>query len=167
MQPATLAGLSILIVEDEMLLRKQLAAHLGRLGAHVSGADSAQAAKRFIAELDFDFVFLDVNLPDGRGTDLLKERLFPANTGAVAMTAEGGVNGAVEAIRLGALDYLVKPFVPAELPLVIGRAQSSKRSARLDEYRERDTAGGEFFFGQSLASLEARLQQIIAADNRV
>src|SRR5438093_6039621 len=167
MQDVTLAGLSILIVEDETLLRKQIAAHLDKLGADVTGADTVQAAKRFIAQLDFDFALLDVNLPDGRGTELLKEKAFSPGTGVVVMTAEGGVGGAVEAMRLGALDYLVKPFDPAELPLVIGRAQRAKRSARLDEFRERDTAEGEFFFGQSLAELESQLQRIIAADQRM
>ena len=167
MQDVTLAGLSILIVEDETLLRKQIGAHLDKLGADVTGADTVQAAKRFIAQLDFDFVLLDVNLPDGRGTDLLKEKIFPAGAGVVVMTAEGGIGGAVEAMRLGALDYLVKPFDPAELPLVIGRAQRTKRSARLDEFRGRDTGEGEFFFGQSLAELESQLQRIIAADQRM
>src|SRR5947199_6153137 len=167
MQDVTLAGLSILIVEDEALLRKQIAAHLGRLGADVTGADSVRAAKRLMAELDFDFVLLDVNLPDGRGTDLLKEKAFPASAGVVGMTAEGGVGGAVEAMRLGALDYLVKPFDPAELPLVIGRAHRNKRSARLDEFRGRDPASPEFFFGESLAGMEGQLQKIIAADRRM
>src|SRR5438876_962384 len=167
MQDAALSGLSILIVEDETLLRKQIAAHLNKLGADVTGADTAQAAKRFIGELDFDFVLLDVNLPDGRGTDLLKTGVFPASTGVVVMTAEGGVNGAVEAMRLGALDYLVKPFDAAELPLVLARAQRGKRSARLEEHRGRDSAELEFFFGQSLAGLERQLQRIVEADQRM
>ena len=167
MQDVTLSGLSILIVEDETLLRKQISAHLDKLGADVTSADSVRAAKRFVAELDFDFVLLDVNLPDGRGTELLKESIFPANTSVVVMTAEGGVSGAVEAMRLGAADYLVKPFEPAELPLVIGRAQRSKRSARLDEFRGRDSTEREFFFGQSLAPLEGQMQRILAADQRM
>src|ERR1041385_3303038 len=137
MQDVALAGLSILIVEDESLLRKQIAAHLEKLGADVTGADTVQGARRFVAELDFDFVLLDVNLPDGRGTDLLKDKVFAASTAVVVMTAEGGVGGAVEAIRLGAVDYLVKPFDPAELPLVMARAHRGKRSARLDEHRGR------------------------------
>src|SRR6266699_2657576 len=167
MHEATLSGLSILIVEDETLLRKQIAAHLNKLGADVTGADTAQAAKRFIGELDFDFVLLDVNLPDGRGTDLLKTGVFPASTGVVVMTAEGGVNGAVEAMRLGALDYLVKPFDLAELPLVIGRARQTKQIARLDEHRRREAPERAFFFGGSLAALENQLERIIAADNRM
>ncbi len=167
MPDVTLAGLSILVVEDERLLCKQIAAHLEKLDADVTGANTVQAAKRFLANLDFDLVLLDVNLPDGRGTDLLKEHMFPANTGVIVMTAEGAISGAVEAMRLGALDYLVKPFDPAQLPLVVGRAQRNKRSARLEEHRQRDTADKEFFFGKSLADLEGHLQKIIAADNRV
>jgi len=162
MLDVTLAGLSILVVEDERLLCKQITAHLEKLDADVTGANTVQAAKRFLADLDFDLVLLDVNLPDGRGTDLLKERIFPANTGVIVMTAEGAISGAVEAMRLGALDYLVKPFDPAQLPLVVGRAQRNKRSARLEEHRRRVTAEQEFFFGKSLAHLEGHLQEIIA-----
>ena len=56
------------------------------------------------------------------------------------------MSGAVEAMRLGAIDYLVKPFDLAELPLVIARARRAKQSARLDEHRRSDEsrAGGGF-----------------------
>src|SRR5213593_3922105 len=169
MQDVTLAGLSILIVEDETLLRKQIAAHLDKLGADVTGADTVQAAKRFIAQLDFDFALLDVNLPDGRGTELLKEKAFSPGTGVVVMTAEGGVGGAVEAMRLGALDYLVKPFDPAELPLVIARARRVRQSARLEEHRRSDDAfsGAGFFFGCAMEPLEKHLEKVLAADQRM
>jgi DNA-binding NtrC family response regulator len=107
---------------------------------------------------------VDVNLPDGRGTELLQEKVFPPHTGVIIMTAQAGVSGAVEAMRLGALDYLVKPFDPLELPLVIGRAQRAKQSSRADEHRrvEQDA----FYFGSALAGLEAQLQRILAADRR-
>src|SRR5438046_1431535 len=167
MQEVPLSGLSILIVEDETLLRKQLCAHLDKLGADVTGADTVRAAKRFVAELSFDFVLLDVNLPDGRGTELLKEKGLPADSGVIVMTAEGGVNGAVEAMRLGALDYMVKPFDLAELPLVIGRARQMKQTARLDEHRRRESPERAFFFGESLAALENQLATILAAANRM
>src|SRR6266480_3662438 len=167
MPDVTLAGLSILVVEDERLLCKQIAAHLEKLDADVTGANTVQAAKRFLANLDFDLVLLDVNLPDGRGTDLLKEHVFPANTGVIVMTAEGAISGAVEAMRLGALDYLVKPFDPAEVPLVIGRARRARQSARLDEHRRSDSAEHEFFFGKSLAPLKNQLEKILGSDKRM
>src|SRR5262245_11702663 len=106
------SGLSILIVEDEPLLRKQLAAELERLGADVTAAATLEAARRLMAELPFDLALLDVHLPDGEGTALLREKGFSPNTSVIVMTADGGVAGAVEAMRLGALDYIVKPFEP-------------------------------------------------------
>ncbi|HWX21015.1 MAG TPA: sigma-54 dependent transcriptional regulator [Candidatus Binatia bacterium] len=161
----TLAGLAILVVEDEPLLRKQLTAQLERLGADVTGAANLSAARQLVSGAGFDFALIDVNLPDGRGPDLLQEKAFPPNTGVIIMTANGAIAGAVEAIRLGALDYLVKPFDPLELPLVIARARRAKQSSRADEHR-RDT-GAAFFFGSALAGLEAQLQRVLAADRRM
>src|SRR5262245_48154046 len=140
-----LAGLDILVVEDESLLRKQIGAHLEALGADVTGVGTLQAARQSLAELNFDFALLDVNLPDGRGTTLLQEKVFSPNTGVIVMTAEGGVTGAVEAMRLGALDYLVKPFEVDELSLVISRARRTRQSARLDEHRRENEHSGELF----------------------
>jgi DNA-binding NtrC family response regulator len=164
-----LAGLSILIVEDDVLLRKQIAAQLERLAADVTGTGELASARKLAEELGFDFVLLDVNLPDGRGTDLLKDKVLSPNTGTIIMTADGAVATAVEAIRLGALDYLVKPFDPGELPLVIARVRRARQSARLEEHRRSDSrrTGSEFLFGPSLSRLEAKLQKILAADERM
>ncbi len=166
MSNSTLSGLSILIVEDETLLRKQIAAHLERLAADVTAVGTLAGARQCLGDLDFDFVLLDVNLPDGRGTELLKTKAFPPNTGVIVMTADDAVTSAVEAMRLGALDYLVKPFDAGELPLVIGRARRARHSARLEEHRRSDAAPG-FFFGRALAGLERQLEKILAADARM
>ena len=162
-----LAGLDLLVIEDESLLRKQIAAHLESLGADVTGAGTLAAARQSLNEFNFDFALLDVNLPDGRGTSLLETKSFPASTGVIVMTAEGGVAGAVEAMRLGALDYLVKPFEVEELSLVIARARKATQTVRLDEYRRENEAADGFFFGQSLAAIEQQLQKILAADQRM
>ncbi|MBI5386339.1 MAG: sigma-54-dependent Fis family transcriptional regulator [Verrucomicrobia bacterium] len=169
MPEADLTGLSLLIVEDETLLRKQLAAELERLRADVTGVGTLAAARQWAGDASFDFVLLDVNLPDGAGTDLLKDGVFPSSTGVIVMTAHGGVSGAVEAMRLGALDYLAKPLEPGELPLVIARARRTRQSARLEEHRRRDTAqtGDGFFFGESLAAMERQLGKILAVDERM
>lgn len=169
MSASALAGLSVLIVEDEPLLRRQLQAHLERLGADVTGAGTLEAARRFAADLPLDFVLLDINLPDGLGMELLKARAFSSSVGVIVMTADGGVAGAVEAMRLGALDYLVKPFDPAELPLVIARARRARQSSRIEEHRRADESfsGAVFFFGASMASVEKQLEKILAADERM
>jgi DNA-binding NtrC family response regulator len=163
--PENLSGLEILIVEDEALLRKQLTAQLERLGMEVTGTGTLANARQLVSEMNFDFALLDVNLPDGRGTDLLRDGAFSANTGVVVMTANGEVAGAVEAMRLGALDYLVKPFDPLELPLVMNRVRRSKQTSRAEEHRRDEQPN--FFFGSALAGLEAQLQRILEADRRM
>jgi DNA-binding NtrC family response regulator len=149
------------------LLRKQIAAHLESLGADVTGVGTLQAARQALDGSHFDFALLDVNLPDGRGTSLLEAKAFSPNTGVIVMTAEGGVAGAVEAMRLGALDYLVKPFEVEELSLVIARARRARQTARLDEHRRHNEGNESLFFGTSLAGLQLQLDKILAADRRM
>ncbi len=167
MSEFNLAGLDILLVEDDLMLRKRETALLERLGAEVSAVDSLAGARRLVASMPFDFAVLDVNLPDGLGTDLLKEKIFGADTAVIIVTAHGGVTGAVEAMRHGAADYLVKPLEPEELPLVLERTRRSRQSARAGEHRRKDRAQEGFFFGAAMKPLEVQLEKIIAADLRM
>lgn len=167
MSAAPLTGLSILVLDDEPLLRRHLVSTLQRFGADVTAADSVRGARQVAHDLSFDFAFLDVNLPDGLGTDLLKERVFGSNTGIIVMTAEGGITGAVEAMKLGALDYLTKPFEPEALSLTLTRARKVRATERVEQHKKRDAAEQHFFFGSALAALEVQLQKILAADRRM
>ncbi|MFN0067422.1 MAG: sigma-54-dependent transcriptional regulator [Limisphaerales bacterium] len=169
MPEAPLADATVLLVEDEALLRRQLTAHLERAGADVTAAGDLAGARALLAGEAFTFALLDVNLPDGRGTDLLREGLFAAGTAVIVMTAEGGVEAAVEAMRLGAADFLTKPFEAAELPLVLARARRARQAARIEEHRREEQAprDDEFFFGSGLAELRAQLDRILAADRRM
>jgi len=162
-----LSGLDILVLEDDVMLSKRTAALLERLGAEVSVAPTLQAARRLISAMAFDIALLDVNLPDGLGTDLLQEKRFGPDTTVVIVTAHGGVAGAVTAIRLGAADYLVKPFEAEELPLVLERARRSRQAARAELHRRSDREQGGFHFGVALEPLRNQLERIITADNRV
>ena len=71
-----LRGASVLVLEDELLLRKQVAAVLEQHEADVTAVGTVDEARRMIASLPFDFALLDVNLPDGLGTDLLSDGVF-------------------------------------------------------------------------------------------
>ena len=165
MSKTPLEGLSILVLDDEVLWRKHVAAALERLGVDVTCVGTLAAARQMAGEMSYDFAIVDVNLPDGLGTELLKERAFGPSTPVIIMTGDAEVSGVVGAMRLGAADYLVKPFDPAELPLVIGRVRRSKQTARVEEHkREGDDL---FFFGAALAPMQAQLDKIIATDRRV
>jgi DNA-binding NtrC family response regulator len=163
-----LAGLSVLVLEDDVLLRKQIMGTLERLGADATGTETVAKARQLSGELSFDFAILDVNLPDGLGTELLRERVLPASTGVIVMTAQGGIAGAIEALKLGALEYLTKPFDISELPLVISRARRARQSDRIEEHRrKRENEDDQFLFGTALADLKVKLGKILASDKRV
>jgi DNA-binding NtrC family response regulator len=167
MATSPLNGLEILVIEDESLLRKHIAAHLQSLGADVTGAASLHAAREAISNARFDFALLDINLPDGRGTSLLQDKSFSPNTGVIVMTAEGDVSSVVDTMRRGALDYLVKPFDVAELPLVIARARRARQATRLQEHRRASETDDSLFFGAALSEVKDQLDRIVAADERM
>jgi len=155
----------MLLLEDETLLRKRLAGFLEQEGAEVTAVNSVAAARQALDGMTFEAALIDVNLPDGRGTDLLRDKHFPPTTNVIVMTAEGGVAGAVEALRAGAADYLVKPFDFEELPVRLAHARRSRQAKRADEFRRGQE--NELVFGDSLAGVREQLAKITAADRRL
>jgi DNA-binding NtrC family response regulator len=85
------------------------------------------------------------------------------------MTAFGGVKQAVEAMRLGAGDYLSKPFEPEEIPLALVRCRSIQLAARRSEHRRAETGADadQLFFGESLRGVRAQLDTIVATERRL
>ncbi len=162
-------GCEILVLEDDGSLRRRVAAHLTRLGAAVTECASLAEARRLIGAIRFEFALVDLHLPDGSALQLLRENIFSENTGIVVMTAFGGIKEAVDAIRLGAGDYLTKPFEPDQLPLAFQRCRSARRVARREEYvaRQTDSRARPFFFGPSLAAVRTQAEAIIATDRRL
>jgi DNA-binding NtrC family response regulator len=162
-------GSEVLVLDDDAPLRKRLAAHLQALGASPTEAGSLAEARRLLAAMRFDFALIDLHLPDGEALELLREGAFSENTGVVVMTAFGGVKKAVEAMRLGAGDYLAKPFEPEELPLAFLRCHSARVAVRREEQRSDEAAAetGQLFFGQSLAAVRTQLDAILATERRL
>jgi DNA-binding NtrC family response regulator len=162
-------GCGILVLEDDAPLRKRLAAYLRGLGAEVTEAARLEEARRLLRELRFEFALVDLHLPDGEALELLREGAFSENTGVVVMTAFGGVQRAVEAMRLGAGDYLAKPFEPEELPLAFLRCRRTQTAARREEHRAAETASeaDRIFFGRSLDAVRTQLETIVATERRL
>ncbi len=114
---------SILIVEDDPLVRKTLASQLAKKGFDIAVAETGEAGVRAFAESSPDLVLLDVRLPDIDGLEVLR-RIKDRNRRAVilVMTAYDDMKTTVEAIKLGAFEYLVKPLNATELDLTIDKA---------------------------------------------
>jgi len=146
-------------------MRRRLTGFLEKERAEVTAVNTVGAARQALESLTFEVALVDVNLPDGRGTELLKAKLFSPTTTVIVMTAEGGVAGAVEALQAGAADYLVKPFDFEELPMRCAQARRNRQARRADEYRRGQEQ--ELVFGESLAAVREQLAKITAADRRV
>jgi len=103
----------ILIIDDEATLRQTMARILQREGFDVTTASNGAEALKLITDHVFDLVYLDIRMPDTNGLDLLKiiHGKFP-ELPVILFTAQPDLNSAMEAVRNGAIDYLLKPLKP-------------------------------------------------------
>jgi len=118
----------ILVVDDEPSMRELLAIMLRREHFAVEVADSRATAARILATGPFDLVITDVKLPDGDGIEILRHvKAAAPETVVIVMTAYGSTESAVAALKLGAQDYLVKPFDVEELKIVVRKTLDSQQ----------------------------------------
>jgi len=113
---------NILIIDDDTGIRDGSSIVLKRQGFEVYEATTGEEASSLLQEYDFDLILLDLKLPDVNGLDFLKQiRETDQLVSVIIITAFGTVQNAVEAMRLGANDFLSKPFEPEELRLTVNR----------------------------------------------
>ena len=118
-----MARKSILVVDDEKSQREILEMILSGEGYDVTTASSGEAALKFVADRRFDLVLTDFKMTGMSGLDLLKELVdFDKSIIVLLLTAHGTVDSAVDALRLGAFDYLQKPYDRDKLLETISRA---------------------------------------------
>jgi len=117
--------LALLVVDDEAIVRESLADWFREDGHRVSSAASAREALRVVAEDHFDIALIDIKMPRMDGLEL-QQRLANAapHLIVIIMTAYASVETAVQALKAGAYDYIVKPFDPGELSALVRRARS-------------------------------------------
>ncbi len=121
----------ILIVDDEDVICNTLSDVLREEGYSVSTAKDGDSALKQIGQASFDLVFCDVVMPGINGIELLKTmRNLSSGTAVVIMSAFGTVKNAVEAMKEGAIDYIVKPFVFDEVILRVKRIFDERRLIR-------------------------------------
>ncbi|MFN3419927.1 MAG: sigma-54-dependent transcriptional regulator [Pyrinomonadaceae bacterium] len=118
-----MARKSILVVDDEKNQREILETILTSEGYDVTTASSGEAAMKFVESRRFDLVLTDLKMAGMSGLDLLKELTnFDKSIIVILLTAHGSVDSAVDALRLGAFDYLQKPYDQAKLLETVSRA---------------------------------------------
>ena len=144
---------SVLLVDDDATFRQVMARELSRLGYQVEGVATGEEAVRRVATLEPDVVLLDMRLPGMNGLEVLKSihASVPA-TEIVMLTGHGSIDTAIESIRIGAFDYVVKPCPLDELHIRIQRAierRSLQQRANLLERGLTPPDLGSSFIGES------------------
>jgi DNA-binding NtrC family response regulator len=126
---------TVLVVEDDPELRPLISESLEIAGFAAAEAASSEDARARLEGFAYDCLVVDLGLPDGDGMQVLREALerYPAMK-AVVVTGFGGVDEAIKAIRLGAVDFLIKPFQLSQ----IGR--SLQQAIDQERLREENTA---------------------------
>jgi two-component system, NtrC family, response regulator AtoC len=161
----------IVVVDDEMMIRKALETQLRNKRYSVASTGDLKGARKILSRDSFDLVFLDLRLPDGEGTDLLEE--ITAKTEApmvVMMTGYGSVESAVSCMQMGAFDYVVKPFSFEQIEVVVDKVASFDKMRRVTKYyvEESDTRSSDII-GESdpVINLKAMVDKVAKTEASV
>jgi DNA-binding NtrC family response regulator len=154
---------SILLVDDEAKIRNALAQAMREEGHEVLATESPRDAQRLLASRFFDVLVIDNLMPELSGLDVIRELVAsvpaPDRPQIVMMTAHATIESAIEAMKLGAFDYLQKPFEIDELLVVVSRALDHQRLRTQHGYliSERD----EEFNHYGIVGRSRRMQEVI------
>jgi two-component system response regulator PilR (NtrC family) len=164
---------TILIVDDEPSMCTMLGIMLRKEGYEIfTAGDRAQAAS-VLARSVIDLVITDVKLPDGDGLEILRHvRAGSASTPVIVMTAYGSTETAVAALKLGAADYLIKPFDLDELRIVVRNSlehtQLQEENLRLKaELRARHGVAGVIAVSRAMAAVLETARSVAATSSTV
>ena len=129
----------LLIVDDEQGMRDFLSIMLKKEGYSVALADSAEKASEFVERGDFDLIISDIAMPGQSGLEVLRQaKEANPDTPVIMITAYASTESAVEALKLGAYDYIIKPFDVDELKIVVRNALEKSRLERENRLLKRE-----------------------------
>ncbi len=152
----------IIVLEDDLIVRRNLEQLLRQQRYDVAAVETIAAARELLAKDTFDLLFLDLRLPDGEGTDLLRElQTHPEKPLVVMITGFGSVESAVECMRNGAFDYMLKPFSSDQLQVTLRKAENFNQLLKVNAYfsnAEEDETGYEL---QGISPAMESLRQLI------
>ncbi len=157
---------SILIVEDEPKMRRLLELQLAEEGFHARTSPDAETGLQLLGKEPFDVVVTDFKLPGMSGLEFLHAvKRVNAELPVVIMTAYGTVESAVDAMKAGASDYVLKPFSLAELVLIIRKELATHRLRQ--ENRDLREALGHRYEYKNIVARSDKMQAVLALVERV
>jgi DNA-binding NtrC family response regulator len=156
----------VLVADDERNLRELIVRELARKGLEVDGVADGAAALERIAETPYDVVVLDMKMPKKEGIEVLRElQGFPEPPQVIVMTGFQEVGTAVEAMKLGAYDYLTKPTKIEELDVLVRKAAEKAQLLRDNAALRAYAPGAEPFGG--ILTRSPQMQEVLRIVERV
>ena len=157
---------TILIVEDEAKMRRLLELNLGEDGFQTLSAPDVETGLDLLRQNSVDLVLTDLKLPGMGGLEFLQTiKRQNANLPVVVMTAYGSVETAVEAMKAGASDYVLKPFSLAEMRMIVHK-ELDVRKLREENRSLREALGHRYEYPNIIAR-SAKMQEVLAMVERV
>jgi len=165
----------VMVVDDDAVLRKLLSDQVARMGFDAGTASSGEEALAALSKSDFDVVLLDIRMPGLTGLDALREiRKLEDAPEVIMLTADTSLGTGLEAMRLGAYDYLTKPATLDEIEAVVRKADEKRRLVRQnaslrDAVRPpaEDAQSSLFFRSKAMEDLVALAEAAARADSTV
>src|SRR3989449_1626128 len=149
----------IIVLEDDQVVRKSLEQQLRYRRYDVASASTIAETQELLAKDNFDLLIMDVRLPDGISTDLLKQlQARPVKPLVVMISGFGTVDLAVECMSNGAFTFLTKPFSPEQLAVTLKKAEEHTQLIKVNQYlsHAEDEGSGYELLGQSAPMEELR-----------
>jgi DNA-binding NtrC family response regulator len=160
------AGARVLVVEDDAAMRDLLREALDDEGYEVEAAADGRAALERIRLGGIDLVVSDVKMPELDGIDLLREiKAVEPSPHVITITAFGSIDTAIRAVKLGAFDYITKPFEIDQLLLTVGKALA-ERDLRLEVVRLREEVARSYCFDNMIGRSPA-MQEVFGMIRRL
>ena len=162
----------VLILDDEPLIRRVLENNFLQKRCTVGTAATVAEAEAILARETYDLLMVDVRLPDGDGEHLLERiSILPERPLVVMMTGHGSVESAVNCMRLGAFDYLIKPFSNGQIDILFKKAEAFRQLVSVNRYLNQDGSSEEEanLLGQSpsMQRLRQMVQRVAPTDASV
>ncbi|MFP4282187.1 MAG: sigma-54-dependent transcriptional regulator [Opitutales bacterium] len=161
----------ILVVDDEAAIRQSMAGHLQHKRYKVAVAPDVATAAGYLKKDTFDLVFLDENLPDGPGSQLMRRVLKEQQPAPfiIMMSGFATLHGAIECMREGAFDYLLKPFSLEQVDVALERAENYDQLVQVNAYYREELRGESTLIGSSacMKGLTQMVRKVAATEATV
>jgi DNA-binding NtrC family response regulator len=168
-----MSGAKILIVDDELIVRESLGGWLERDGHTVDKAASGEESLEKFEKTHYDIILLDIKMEGMSGLDVLKKvKELDPDVSVVMITAYGSIPSAIEAMKSGAYEYLLKPFDPDELMVLIEKIrkhQAERRETQFlrEQYKERTRFENMIGQSRALQGVFDLIESVAPADSTV